>query len=93
MRKEDRKRGGERRQGKEKRKRKGRGDMEARKGIKGRREGRRDRGEEGKWGGEGRDDQSFYCFCHLFLVTLHELVPASHILLVCRKKSREGCCL
>ena len=60
---------GERRQGKEKRKRKGRGYMEARREIKGRREGRRETEERRE-----RDNQSFYCFCHLFLVTLHGLV-------------------
>ena len=55
----------------------------------------RNKGEKRDRGEEGRDDQSLYCFCHLFLVTLHELVSASHILPVCsrksRKKSREGC--
>ena len=39
---------GERRKGKEKRKRKGRGDMEARRGIKGRRERRRETERGGK---------------------------------------------
>ena len=51
----------------------------------------RNKGEKRDRGEEGRDDQSFYYFCHLFLVTLHELVPASHILPVCSRKSREGC--